>query len=214
MLVPLSSALPQSQAGGTPPTVSPTVQSLTMSGPGCPIGAGGLVQQMRNNTPVFLFTEWGLALPNTADDGQDAKWCTEQIQLANGPARMQLRIATVSVGGWADLEPETKLQFEVSTMLGDIVAGSKTAVISHADLKDHEFDIDLDTAPADIWSECVDEKGIVPALTIQTKLTLVAAKRADGTFSSGVVGGEKTDLKKALSVHFDPVWRPCAASGS
>lgn len=121
----LSTSLPQPQGGG-PPAVSPTVQNLTMSGSGCPIGAGGLVQQIRNGTPVFLFTEWNLALPNTADasnKNQHAKWCTEQIQLANGPVGMQLRIATVSVGGWANLETDTKLKVDVSTSLGSKVAG-------------------------------------------------------------------------------------------
>jgi len=121
----LSTSLPQPQGGG-PPATPPTVQSLTMSGPGCPIGAGGLLQQIRNGTPVFVFTEWTLALPNTADannKNQHSKWCTEQIQLANGPVGMQLRIATVGVGGWANLDTDTKLKVDVSTVLGGKVAG-------------------------------------------------------------------------------------------
>lgn len=95
-----------------------------MSGPGCPVGAGGLIQQIRNGTPVFLFTEWNLALPGKGDPvTQDSKWCTEQIQLANGPVGMQLRIATITVGGWATLGADTKLKVDVSTVLGGKVAG-------------------------------------------------------------------------------------------
>jgi Domain of unknown function (DUF4360) len=95
-----------------------------MYGPGCPIGSGGFVQQIRNDTPVFSFPEWGLTLPGP-DGASDSvsKWCTEEISLANGPAGMQLRIATVDVSGWAVLDAETKLGFEVQTTLGGVHAG-------------------------------------------------------------------------------------------
>ena len=203
-----------------------------MSGPGCPIGAGGLLQQIRNGTPVFVFTEWTLALPNTADannKNQHSKWCTEQIQLANGPVGMQLRIATVGVGGWANLDTDTKLKVDVSTVLGGKVAGvsisplppntlltsakNQTATITKSDLKANSFTVDLHTQPVDIWSACVDEKGTVPAITIQTRLTLIGATHADGTSSGGTVGSsDKTDLQKALGVHFNPVWRQCTTA--
>ncbi len=55
----------------------------TMYGSGCPIGSGGMVREMRNNTPVFLFPDWGLSLANGAEaNGSVSKFCTEEISWA------------------------------------------------------------------------------------------------------------------------------------
>ncbi|KAK3323177.1 hypothetical protein B0T19DRAFT_442675 [Cercophora scortea] len=211
LLLPLVASSPQTE----PPTIAPTVQSLNMFGPGCPIGAGGIVQQIRNDTPVFLFTEWGLALPDVDDNTKDtvSKWCTEEISLANGPVGMQVRIATVTVSGWATLDLDTKLGLEVETQLGDAIAGNQSAIVGHGDLKENKFEVALATQPEDIWSACVGDSGDVPKIVIRTSLSMAGGKLADGQRSGGVVGGAKTDLKKALSVHFQPVWRPCSGSG-
>ncbi|KAK3390681.1 hypothetical protein B0H63DRAFT_519893 [Podospora didyma] len=208
-LTPLVASLPQGGGGQSPP--APTVQNMTMWGTGCPIGAGGLVQQMRNNTPVFVFSEWGLSLPDPETTSTSvSKFCTEAISLANGPVGMQLRIATVSVSGWAALDQGTKLAFHVETKLGDVLGGSQTAAISAGDLHANGFDVNLQTQPADLWSACVGADGIVPHILIQTTVSLVGTKLADGKLSGGVLGGDKSNLKKALGLHFDPVWRPCA----
>ncbi|KAM7193639.1 protein of unknown function (DUF4360) domain containing protein [Naviculisporaceae sp. PSN 640] len=194
----LSTALPQ----GPPAGVSPTVQSMTMSGPGCPVGAAGTSQHLVDGRPVFLFPEWNLALPETAN-----KWCTEEIQLVNGPVGMQLRIATITVGGWASLDEGTSVKIDVSTILGGKVAGNQTATISSADLKGGNFTVPLATQPPDIWSACVGADGIVPTLVIRTGVSLVGSSAT----SVGAVGSaDKTDLAKALSIFFTPAWRACA----
>src|SRR5436189_207803 len=94
---------PRPQGEGSIP--APTVNNMTMFGTGCPIGAGGISQVSHGGPPVFAFREWGLSLPNT-DTGvgtADAasKWCNEEIWLGNGPVGMRLRIAAVTVSGWA-----------------------------------------------------------------------------------------------------------------
>ena len=73
-----------------------------------------------------------------------------------------------------------------------------------ADLKAGMWSVDIKTAP-ETWSPCVPATGKVPVITIRTSVSL------NGTTSSGaVVGGAKTDMKKALSMHFSPEWRACA----
>ncbi|KAK3361311.1 hypothetical protein B0T24DRAFT_539442 [Lasiosphaeria ovina] len=209
----MATSLPQPQ---TTPPPAPSVRNMTMFGPGCPIGAGGLVQQMRDGTPVFVFAEWALALPAVDDAtgkqvAEVSKFCTEEITLADGPVGMQLRIATVSVSGWAVLEAGSSVHVRVETALGGVAAGNQSTTIAPSDLKANAFQADLHTQPADIWSACVDASGAVPHISIKTTVSLVGTPRAaDGTLSGGAVGGEKTDLKKALGLHFDPVWRPCA----
>jgi hypothetical protein len=128
----LAVALPQGPPGGPggpgggPPSVAPTVDSLTMVGPGCPLGAGGLVQEVRNGTPVFLFTEWNLDLKE-ADPAAEVpvvdKFCQETIKLGNGPVGMQVRISQVTIGGWASLATGSKLSIAVDTRLGNTTAG-------------------------------------------------------------------------------------------
>ena len=121
-LATLASALPQ--GGGGAGAVNPTVDSLVMSGPGCPLGSGGIVQQMRNNTPVFLFPEWSLRLPDADTNATSvSKFCNEQISLGNGPVGLQVRIATVSVSGYAALESGAKIGVDVETKLGNTTAG-------------------------------------------------------------------------------------------
>ncbi|CAP70169.1 uncharacterized protein PODANS_3_2688 [Podospora anserina S mat+] len=195
-------ALPQSQ-----PSASPNIQNLAMWGTGCPLGAAGLMSGVRNGTPIFSFSEWGLVLPNVDDPESEttaSKFCTEEITLNNGPVGFQLRIETVTVGGWAELEEGTKLVVEAETKLGDVVAGGQTTRVTSGDLKGNDLEVSLDILPF-VYSACVDESGTVPKIVIKTTVSLVGEKRADGTVSKGVVGGAK-----ALGVHFSPVWRPCA----
>lgn len=122
------------------PPSQPTVDSLTMSGPGCPLGAGGLVREIRNGTPVFLFTEWNLSLASGAQGGDApatstpatpvensitsvSKWCSEEINLGNGAPGWQVRIKTVSVGGYAELPKDAVIGVTVTTRLGGVDAG-------------------------------------------------------------------------------------------
>ncbi|KAK4205087.1 hypothetical protein QBC40DRAFT_65801 [Triangularia verruculosa] len=202
LLLASASALPQGQ-----PPASPNIQNLTMWGTGCPIGAAGLISGVRNGTPIFSFSEWRLSLPNVDDPENEAtvsKFCTEEMTLNNGPVGLQVRIETVTVTGWAELDEGTKLVIEIETKLGYIVAGQQIATIAKADLKGNDFEVPLEILPS-TYSSCVDETGAVPKIVIKTTVSLIGEKRADGTVSKGVVGGAK-----ALGVHFDPVWRPCA----
>ncbi|KAK0742069.1 hypothetical protein B0T21DRAFT_408915 [Apiosordaria backusii] len=202
LLLASASALPQAQ-----PPASPNIQNLTMWGTGCPVGAAGVISEIRKGTPVFNFSEWGLALPNADDPANEAtayKFCTEEMTLNNGPVGFQVRIETVTVFGWAELEEGTKLAIEAETKLGDVVAGQQTVTITKADLKGNDFEVPLEILPF-TYSSCVDETGAVPKIVIKTTVSLIGEKRADGTVSKGVVGGAK-----ALGAHFNPVWRPCA----
>lgn len=128
LLLPLVAAAPQ---GGPPPgapPVPPTVNNMTMFGTGCPIGGGAISQVTRNNTPVFVFREWGIVLPSeeSEETGTSFKWCNEDIILGNGPVGMRLRIAGVTVGGWAELDAGTKISLQVDTRLGGVEAGVST----------------------------------------------------------------------------------------
>jgi len=80
-----------------------------------------------------------------------------------------------------------------------------TATVAPKDLKGNEFEVTLNTSP-EVWSSCVGADAKVPAIIIKTSITLKGAKTSAGS----VLGGEKTDLKKALALHFQPAWRPCA----
>jgi hypothetical protein len=104
----------------------PSVNSLTMIGPGCPIGSGGQATEVQGGTPVFLFTEWGLNLAD-ADKSSDMpsvdKFCQENISLGNGPPGYQVRIAAVTLRGWATLETGSLISIAVNTKLGGTQAG-------------------------------------------------------------------------------------------
>lgn len=88
---------------------------------------------------------------------------------------------------------------------------SKAAVISAEDLQDNTFEIELLTEPTTIWSACVGPSGDVPQLTVRTTVGLVATQLEDGSFSKGVLGGNSTDMERALRINFRPVWEPCPA---
>lgn len=63
------------------------------------------------------------------------------------------------------------------------------------------------TSP-EVWSPCVGADGKVPAIVIKTTVTLSGSAAGDGS----VLGSaDMTDRKKALTLHFSPLWRPCAA---
>lgn len=133
LLLPIEcTALPQGPPGVTP---SPIVQSLTLSGSGCPTGQAGTVQRAGTDgrPPVFLFPEWNLSLPLPLSESgpvvgggnpfEDWKGCVEEIKLVRGPVGAQLRIGTVTVGGWASLGTGVTLRVDVATFLGGINAG-------------------------------------------------------------------------------------------
>ena len=122
-------APPAGSAGGTGPGGSNMVaDSITMVGTGCPVGAGGVVQEVREGTPVFTFTEWNLALADASAPTEGAvasveKFCQEIWKLSSGPTGMQYRIGTVTIEGWADLKTGSKIDIAVETRLGDAPAG-------------------------------------------------------------------------------------------
>lgn len=143
-----STALAHPQPADAPPppaSINPTVLSVTEAGSGCPIGDGGMVSQMRNNTPVFRFMGWGLTLNGSAipvvlptsgnstspADGQDnhvvrgsvAKFCKETIALGNVPAGFQVHIGEVTVSGMATLDPETTIGIRINTRFDGKEAG-------------------------------------------------------------------------------------------
>ncbi|KAH8882973.1 hypothetical protein GQ53DRAFT_753271 [Thozetella sp. PMI_491] len=120
VLVPVALGLPQTQA---PPVITPTVDSLNMSGPGCPLGAGGIVKGVKNSTPVFLFTEWEISRADAdANASSVSKWCTQQMALSSIPSGQQIRLSNVNISGWATLDPESKLELSFETRLGDLSA--------------------------------------------------------------------------------------------
>jgi hypothetical protein len=82
---------------------------------------------------------------------------------------------------------------------------SSKVTVAPANLKDNTFEVPLTTSP-EVWSTCVAADGKVPAIIIKTTIALDGPKGG-----SSVLGGPKEDMKKALSLHFSPVWRPCAA---
>jgi hypothetical protein len=117
--------------GGGPGASGPggstmTVDSMTMVGSGCPIGAGGLVTEVREGLPVFMFTEWNLDLTESESNTTTAsvdKFCQEEMKLSKGPLGMQFRIGAVSVSGWADLKAGSKISITVETRLGEATGG-------------------------------------------------------------------------------------------
>ena len=111
-------ATPQPQTSTATPQIKPTVDNMTMYGTGCPIGSGGMVREMRNNTPVFLFPDWALSLSAPDADGSVSKFCTEEITLGNVPAGQQVRLARLQVGGWADLEQGSVIGVDVELKFG------------------------------------------------------------------------------------------------
>lgn len=128
-------AAPQDQGPG--PVISPTVDSMTMLGSGCPLGSGGIVREMRNNTPVFLFDEWNLNLADAeAGTTTVSKFCTEEISLGHGPQGYQVRIAAITVAGWADTDINTRLAVSVETKLGGVEAGVSFPLASRLFIQD------------------------------------------------------------------------------
>ncbi|KAK0641806.1 hypothetical protein B0T16DRAFT_420552 [Cercophora newfieldiana] len=207
----LVSSLPQTTPPPPPSSTAVTVRNMTVYGTGCPIGAGPISQQTKAGAPVFVFREWGLSLPDEDETpGEADKFCVEQITLGDGPVGMQLRVKSITIGGWAEIDADTKISLSVHTNLGGIAAGSANITVGRDKLKDNIFEETLDTQPDTVWSSCVPASGDVPLLSIRIGAGLVGAKRADGTFSGGKLGGDSTDLAKGLRVNFTPVWQKCA----
>ncbi len=129
-------AAPQPQSSTPPPPpIQPTVDNMTMYGSGCPIGSGGMVREMRNNTPVFLFPDWSLSLAsdagaNGSGGGSVSKFCTEEISLGNAPPGFQVRLSTVSVSGYADLDKGSVIGIGVETKLGAVDGGVRIKSIA------------------------------------------------------------------------------------
>jgi len=184
---------------------------MTVYGTGCPIGNGPINQQTKGGAPVFVFREWGLSLPDEDETPGDAeKFCVEQITLADGPVGMQLRVKSITIGGWAEIDADTKISLSVHTNLGGIAAGAANITIGKDKLKGNDFEETFDTQPDNVWSACVPASGDVPLLSIRIGAGLVGAKRTDGTFSGGRLGGNSTDMARGLRVNFTPAWQKCA----
>jgi len=117
----LATCLPQT-APPAPPAV--TVKNMTVYGTGCPIGGGPVSQQTKAGAPVFVFREWGLSLPDTDETpGEAEKFCVEQISLGDGPVGMQVRVKSITIGGWAQIDADTKISLSIHTNLGGMAAG-------------------------------------------------------------------------------------------
>jgi hypothetical protein len=119
----LALALPQA---GVEEPIKPAVDNMTMHGPGCPIGTVGIVREFRDNIPVIAFPGWGLSLEEAEKDDKGrsvSKFCTEELLLSHVPAGKRLRIASVTVSGWADLKDGSSINIEVETHFGDNESG-------------------------------------------------------------------------------------------
>jgi hypothetical protein len=140
---------PSGPPGGAPgPGSGPggstmSVDSMTMVGTGCPIGAGGVVQEVREGIPVFSFSEWNLNLaeadPNAPTTAVE-KFCQEEMRLSNGPTGMQFRIGTITIEGWADLKTGSKISIATETRLGDtpaVVSNSRLKLLSFLFISPH-----------------------------------------------------------------------------
>lgn len=236
LLAPLATPLPQTLTPS--PSTSVLVNNMTTYGTGCPIGGGPIAQATKDGRPIFAFTEWGLSLPDDADPetpGAAEKWCSEEIDLGGGPVGMRMRIESVTVSGFATLGGGTRLAVGVETRLGGVEGGvslllfffvlpflgwvltarqKKSVVVGAGALSgDAAFEVALATEPTDVWSECVPASGVVPHLSIRVTAGLVGVEVGGGMYSTGTLGGESRDLKKALKVRFTPVWQPCASTG-
>jgi len=109
-----------------PPLISPTIDAINMTGPGCPIGNAGVLRDMHNNTPIFAFSAWGMDLNDKAslDENLEAsKFCAEEIHLGQGPKGYQVRVANVTVRGYAQLAETSMLGLKVETHLDGMTAG-------------------------------------------------------------------------------------------
>jgi hypothetical protein len=89
----------------------------------------------------------------------------------------------------------------------------KSVVVGAEVLSEGAFEVALVTEPTDVWSECVPASGVVPLVRIWGRGGGGGAVVGGGMYSSGTLGGESRDLKKALKVRFTPVWQPCASTG-
>lgn len=122
-------AKPEPQTSSTPLKISPTLDNITEAGSGCPIGSGGMIHEIRNSTPVFLYRDWGLNLNDSTPhdsntyNGTVSKFCKEYISLGNAPPGYQLHIAQVTVGGWAQLEEGTFVGMRINTRFDGVEAG-------------------------------------------------------------------------------------------
>ncbi|CAK7207223.1 hypothetical protein SEUCBS139899_010032 [Sporothrix eucalyptigena] len=240
-LGPVALASPQAAGAPTPPvTINPTVLDLAETGSGCPIGSGGMVHQIRNGTPVFLFMGWGLTLngssiPVTLPDGpsdgggsdnntsgnggaQDnrvkrgtvAKFCKESISLGNAPVGYQVHIGEVTITGFAELDPESFVGIRVNTRFDHAEAGRANATVKASELQNGTFSVTLTPSPV-TWSPCVNDTGRLPVISVRTSVSVNGtAKEATNTYSSGKLG-DGDDMDKALGLHFIPEWRPCPA---
>ncbi|KAL1889441.1 hypothetical protein Sste5346_008925 [Sporothrix stenoceras] len=235
-------AYPQATGADVPPfVIAPSVLNLTESGSGCPIGDGGMVNQIKNGTPVFAFMGWGLTLngsaipvqlpegstgnntsgPGAQDNhvvrGSVAKFCKESITLGNAPVGYQVHIGEVTISGVAELDPASFIGVRVNTRFDHIEAGRARTTVNASSLVKGTFSVTLTPSPV-IWSPCVNETGRLPIISVRTSVSINGtAVEATGTYSSGKlgdgadIGSTSTGMDKALNLHFVPEWRPCPA---
>jgi len=131
-LLPIATtALPQGHARtGTLSAAAPTLQNLTFAGPGC----SSAVQVMRGDTSVWLFPEWDMKLPPDSEAEYTdyltiTKWCTEELLLVNATKGTQVRIDSVAISGWADLDVWTWLALSAETSLGGVPSGVSSCFV-------------------------------------------------------------------------------------
>ncbi len=60
------------------------------------------------------------------------------------------------------------------------------------------------------WSPCVNETGKLAQISLRTSVSLNGTKLPDGAYTGGTLGGDKKDMKRALTIHFVPEWRQCS----
>lgn len=122
----LATCFPQ----GTPPPPPPTavtVKNMTMYGTGCPVGGAGISQTTKGGAPVFTFLEWGLSLPGEEPTPWEyEKWCVEQITLGDGPVGQRLRVASITIAGYALVDPETTVKLTIHTNYGGTAGGVRS----------------------------------------------------------------------------------------
>ncbi len=122
----LVTATPQA---ADPLKITPTLDNITEVGSGCPIGSGGMIHEMRNGTPVFLYSDWGLNLNDSTPhdsntyNGTVSKFCKQYLSLGNAPSGYQLHIAQVNIAGFATLEEGTFVGMRINTRFDGVEAG-------------------------------------------------------------------------------------------
>jgi len=95
---------------------------MTSYGPGCPVGSPAIIREFRDNVPVVSYPDWGLSLTEAEADGAGksvSKFCSQEITLSHIPSGTLVRLASVTVAGYAELEVGSSITIGVETRFGD-----------------------------------------------------------------------------------------------